>query len=253
MLDNVQKLDDDYFRLSTLTFDQVLKVGKYLIFHCLKPMDCASCADESAAHTVILIICDRVAQMMACLAARLDRIADLMSVCLGTTMERGPHHHTYHHGEQQSQGGVNSAASSHPRIDQYPELAFSPAQPPLATPPPPASLPACTGQTQNMNTLVSLFDGATGNPGMSGDCNKEMFSPDFSAQYSNEELLHMIRELARLQTKNMDKLLVRVLDMPQAQRSQARIGRIRVLRARIEAAAAKMDEGFDTLLRNLDC
>src|SRR5688572_16706609 len=33
-LDVVQKLDDDYFQLRTLAFDHVLKLQKWLIFHC---------------------------------------------------------------------------------------------------------------------------------------------------------------------------------------------------------------------------
>lgn len=243
MLDIVQKLDDDYFRLSTLTFDQCLKVGKYLIFHCVKPMDCASCADESAAHTVVLIICDRVAQMMACLGGRLERTLSKMMTCSDERLVRRDPVAQEKEGDG-SQGG-NSASR---RRDQYPELGLA-----LAQHPPPSPTMEFRPKGYKVNCLVSLFDGATGQPGMSHECNTNMFSPDFQAQYSNEELLHMIRELARIQAKNMDKLLARVGDMPQAQRSQARMGRIRVLRARIEEAAEKMDEGFGTLLRNLDC
>lgn len=62
----------------------------------------------------------------------------------------------------------------------------------------------------------------------------------------------MIRELARIQAKNMDRLLGRVEAMPQARGSAARMGRITVLRERMDEAAREVDAGFEHILKNLE-
>ena len=67
----VQSLDDDEFRLRSLCFDEALKLQKWIIFHCLQPLTCQSCATSASAHTVVLIICERLTELFTCLSRRL--------------------------------------------------------------------------------------------------------------------------------------------------------------------------------------
>lgn len=74
-MDVVQKLDDDFFHLRLLPFDEVLHVQKWLMFTCCQPLDCENCAEKSTIHSTLLIICDRISQIFACLCGRLNKIS----------------------------------------------------------------------------------------------------------------------------------------------------------------------------------
>ncbi|KAF7557686.1 hypothetical protein G7046_g5979 [Stylonectria norvegica] len=69
----VERLDNDDFQLKTLSFDQVLKVQKWLTFNCLQPLGCANCSNKPAVHSIILIIFERVMRMFQCLSRRLKQ------------------------------------------------------------------------------------------------------------------------------------------------------------------------------------
>lgn len=69
----VQQLDDDEFKLTRLSLDQALQLHKWLIFQCCKPLDCTRCTNLLAAHTVILVVCDRLSEMFECIHKRIRR------------------------------------------------------------------------------------------------------------------------------------------------------------------------------------
>ncbi|KFA55390.1 hypothetical protein S40293_10986 [Stachybotrys chartarum IBT 40293] len=181
--DIIQKLDDDEFQLTSLAFDHVLKLQKYLIFHCCKLLDCPACVDNLGASTVTLVICERVTNMFECLCKRIEPGGVAAATLLGLEKD-----HKY---------CVHATAS-------------------------------------NMNFTSIL----------KGPCNPQMFSPEFSAEYSLEEQMHMIRALAKVQAKTFNQFLVRLAEQKQSQRSQARLARIRYLKERSEEAAVLIDEFF---------
>lgn len=228
-LDLVQKLDDDAFRLGTLTFDQTLKVYKLLITQCLRSLDCARCADEAAAHTVVLILCDGAAQMMWGLSGRLERL---------TASRRTS-------GVRRSNPGISSSSSNVASV---------------ASPAASDTFVARLGMGSNHdgerwrplqlpgsnNSLDS--SGGGGESGLYTECYNAIFSHEIQAQYSDEELFHIIRELAWIQVRNMYRLLKRVESMPQVKRVPARVGKIQALRQKMGETTARMDQWFEAML-----
>jgi hypothetical protein len=208
MLEIVQKLDDDEFKLRTLGFDEVLKLQKFMIFHCCKPLDCANCMDLPSTSTVILIICERITEMFRCLSRRIKR--------------------------QLPDGGELDAPNN--KSDE-PGFLFH--------------HPLSNGQALDEASPIRLFDGLSSEASIRVPCNPDMFSPEFKAQYSYEEQLHMIRVLAKIQVRNANQLLLRISEMHQSQRSQARFGKILDLINRLQQAAESIDRTFQILLQNL--
>jgi hypothetical protein len=189
LLDIMQKLDDDEYKLTTLGFDHVLKLQKFLIFHCFKPVDCVSCRDSPTVSSMTLIICERIANMYDCLATRI------------------------------TPGGV--------------------------------SFNKLSGEYEPTDKLIEPSGPKRFRHGiLQGPCNPELFSPEFRAEYSVEEQLHMIRVLAKVQTKNTRQFLARFAELKQSQRSQARLAKVEMLDERISDAAASIDKAFDAMLQH---
>ncbi|CAG9939830.1 unnamed protein product [Clonostachys rosea f. rosea IK726] len=211
----VQKLDDDEYKLRTLAFDQVLKLQKFLLFHCLAPLDCKSCNSLAKAHTVVLIICERVTEMFLCLGRRVANTRP--HLVEGDKLEANP---------------------CYP-IDTVNGPAFFSFKKKMMVPDSPGN---------SSHTL----EGDVGRDGVVVVCNPEMFSPDFREQYSTEEQFHMIRVLAKIQMKNFNQLLMRIGKMPQSTRSEARMDKIHALTNRLEEATAVMEEGFDAIMESMD-
>ncbi|KAH6877089.1 hypothetical protein B0T10DRAFT_193637 [Thelonectria olida] len=208
MLEIVQKLDDDEFKLKSLGFDEVLKLQKFMIFHCCKPLDCTNCMNLPSSSTVILIICERITEMFRCLSRRIKR-------------------------QLPDRGGPNALN------DKFEEPGFT------------FHHPLSNGQALDEAEPIRLFDGFSSEPSIRTPCNPDMFSPEFKAQYSYEEQLHMIRVLAKIQVRNANQLLLRIGEMHQSQRSQARFGKILDLVNRLQQAAESIDNTFQILLQNL--
>jgi hypothetical protein len=209
-------LDDDEFHLRTLSFDQVFKLQKYLIFHCLAPLDCKSCSDSPRTHTVVLIITGRVVEMFACLSRRLKNTQPKFIVDGPRADDLREH--------------SSSIGEARPSFFRFKE---------------PPNVPPGWGPT-------NIFDGETGEPGVAVVCNPDMFSPDFREQYSTEEQFHMIKVLAKIQIRNLNQLLVRVGAMPQSQRSQARMGKIEEQKKRLQEAAEIMEASFEAILKEIE-
>ncbi|KAK7431626.1 hypothetical protein QQZ08_001844 [Neonectria magnoliae] len=206
-LDVVQKLDDDYFQLRTLAFDHVLKLQKWLIFNCCKPLDCNKCTNLLQTYTIILIICDRVAEMFKCLSRRIK----------------------LPHINPDSGGSAVTGA------------------PDMTSPSSASTMPSDEAFLSDISA-AQLFDSLSGDAGIKTRCNAEMFSPEFRAQYSYDEQLHMIRVLAKIQVRNFNQLLMRIGEMPQSQHNQARFGKIRSLIKRLQESGDSMDESFRVML-----
>ncbi|KAI9163872.1 hypothetical protein HJFPF1_05500 [Paramyrothecium foliicola] len=211
LLDIVQKLDDDEFNVRSLTFDQVLKLQKYLLFQCLQPMSCRNCSHIPRVHTLILVICDRVTWMFQCLSRRLSNI----------------------------QPAPILAASSH-------EAQASAEGSPASF----FSFKTMPTDSSDWNTS-QIFDRDSGRPSIAVVCNAELFSDSFRDQYSAEEQFLMIQALARIQIRNFKQLLNRVHEMPQSQRSQARLGRIQALNDRLAGSATVMEESFQSVIQDM--
>ncbi|KAH7163355.1 hypothetical protein B0J13DRAFT_35319 [Dactylonectria estremocensis] len=211
-LDIVQKLDDDAFQLRTLAFDHVLKLQKWLLFHCCKPLDCDKCTSLLQTSTIILVICGRVANMFECLSRRIQP-PPFSPDCPA---------------EEGELGSITTPGIA-------PFLPFA--------------RPARRKTTLDTSNS-ELFD-ISGEAAIQTPCNPEMFSAEFRAQYSYDEQLHMIRVLAKIQVRNFNQLLVRISESQQTQNSQARFGRIMSFIRRLQEAGASIDESFQIMLQSL--
>lgn len=235
-LDLVQKLDDNHFRLDTLTFDHVLQVHKLLVSQCVRPLDCPRCADEAAAHTAVLLLCDRGTQMMAGLAGRPERSTTQTNSAARGVAPLGPslaskYHFAQFSGAQPSRTFPGRAGSGSESASDDERRQFFQRWAPTAD---------------------QLSDSSTGGETDLGAGSDGVFSPEFRAQFSDEELFHMIRELAWIQIRNMRRLLDRVEGMAQAKRGPTRAEKIQMLRQKMEEAAGRLDEWFDEMLVKLE-
>jgi hypothetical protein len=78
-----------------------------------------------------------------------------------------------------------------------------------------------------------------------------MFSDGFRNQYSDEEQVHMIRVLLRLQSRNFHKLLLRVERTNQVAASQARRAKVESMMARLARASADIENAWRAVFRGL--
>jgi hypothetical protein len=209
----VQQLDDDEFHITTMSLDQVLQLMKWLVFQCCKPLDCHRCLDLASIHTVRLILCDRLTEMFECIHLRIKRASAMLSAQLSDAST------------------APSAASSSPDSLSAPSL------PSLhsAAPQPPA---AAVGSGP---PAAQLFCGTSGRAANTAACNPMMFSDDFRNQYSDEEQVHVIRVLIRLQIRNFQKLLLRLERTSQVAASHARQSKVKSMMARLAKASADID------------
>ncbi|KAG8626071.1 hypothetical protein KVT40_006472 [Elsinoe batatas] len=69
----VQQLDDDHFKLSSLSLDQVIQLQKWIHKSAGASLVCDSCKDDSKALTVVVIICERLTEMFECIHRRIDQ------------------------------------------------------------------------------------------------------------------------------------------------------------------------------------
>lgn len=201
----VQKLDDDDFQLTKMPLDKVLHLQKWLIFQCCKPLDCFSCVGVPAVHTVLLIVCDRLAEMFECIHKRIKRA--------GASMSRRK--------DPNDPSDPSDLSDSH-----------------SADPPGVAA-----------ETSAQLFCSSSGLAVNSTSCNPMMFSDEFCDQYTDEEQMHMIRALLKLQIKYFYQLLSRIDGISQGQGNQARRSKIKSITGRLTKAAAAIDGGMRMVLQ----
>ncbi|KZL74866.1 hypothetical protein CI238_07484, partial [Colletotrichum incanum] len=97
----------------------------------------------------------------------------------------------------------------------------------------------------------NLFDASTGNVAGQMDCNPNLFPPEFQRGYSDEEQVHMIRVLLKLQMRNFRSLLVRVHDANQASGREARKSKVKSLTARLSAAEVGIENSLRDTLKHI--
>ncbi|KAF2219366.1 hypothetical protein BDZ85DRAFT_45698 [Elsinoe ampelina] len=69
----VQQLDDDHFKLSSLSLDQVIQLQKWIQKSAGASLKCESCKDDSKVLTVVVIVCERLTEMFECIHRRIDQ------------------------------------------------------------------------------------------------------------------------------------------------------------------------------------
>ncbi|KAL2201519.1 hypothetical protein P885DRAFT_26501 [Corynascus similis CBS 632.67] len=215
----VQQLDDDEFHITTMSLDQVLHLQKWLVFQCCKPLDCPKCLDLPTIHTVRLILCDRLTEMFECIHLRVKRAGAILASA-GSDVSSNP----------------SSASSSSQSPDSLRPVRPSPTNAAAVGSGP---LPA------------QLFCGSSGRAANTAACNPLMFSDDFRNQYSDEEQVHMIRVLLRLQIRNFRKLLLRLERTCQGAANQARQSKVESMMVRLSKASADIEGALRVIFHAL--
>ena len=215
----VQQLDDDEFHITTMSLDQVLQLQKWLVFQSCKPLDCPNCLDLPTLHTVRLILCDRLTEMFECIHLRIKRAG---TIILSQTSSQS--------------SGPSIASTPSPSLDSsYSAAHMQPSTAAIGSGPLPAQ----------------LFCGSSGRAANTAACNPLMFSDDFRAQYSDEEQVHMIRVLLRLQMRNFKKLLLRVEQTSQVVASTARQAKVKSMMVRLAKAAVDIEGALRVVFQGL--
>jgi hypothetical protein len=196
----VQQLDDDAFNITSLSLDQVLQLQKWIMSQCHKPLDCPNCNLLSTVYTVLVIICDRLAEMFECIHKRIKKSSQRLSG----------------QGVSSDQGSSNESwAPSSSGITERPEQLY------------------CTSS----KGLASK-----------ANCNPVLFSPDFKSMYSEEEQVHMIGVLLKLQMRNFRTLLARVHNASQTGANEARRARVKSIMIRLMKAETDIDNALRVVL-----
>lgn len=185
----VQQLDDDEFHITTLTLDQVLRLQKTIITHCTSAIGCADCKSPSDVQAMLVIICDRLAEMFECIHRRMDKVKRRLASGLPIAMRH------------------------------------------LVVP------------TRNEQPIRDgqLFCNTTGGLANKADCNPGLFLPGLEALYSEQEQVHLIEVLLRLQMENFETLLHRIIQTRQATVSQARRSKLHNILDRLSKARADIE------------
>jgi hypothetical protein len=213
ILSIVQKLDDDEFHLRSLSVDQVLKLQKWMVFQCLAPLQCQRCGHDPRTQCTILVICERMVEMFQCLSTRLTRLQQGFDIYV-------------------QRNGIGAF-----EILQLPEF-LSDSSTPLDAPPP-------GDHDQAHDITARLYDGVTGEAGVSVVCTIHLFSEDFRAQYSGDEQCRMIGVLLRMQIDNCARLLQRLGSLSASQ--PARSGKIRAMERRLRDLEKTTEESLEAI------
>ncbi|OTA99733.1 hypothetical protein M426DRAFT_252350 [Hypoxylon sp. CI-4A] len=102
-----------------------------------------------------------------------------------------------------------------------------------------------------VDTRAQLFCNSSGIAASSSMCNNQLFSAEFRAQYSDEEQVHMIRVLLKLQIRNFRNLLSRIDSVNQITGSSARRSKIRALVGRLGKSNTDIEVALQAVLRTI--
>ncbi|KAF4547723.1 Hypothetical protein D9617_37g012490 [Elsinoe fawcettii] len=69
----IQQLDDDHYRLASLSLDQVIQLQKWIHKTSEACLTCETCKHDPKALTVTVIICERLMDMFECIHRRIDQ------------------------------------------------------------------------------------------------------------------------------------------------------------------------------------
>ncbi|KAI9372482.1 hypothetical protein BJX61DRAFT_507031 [Aspergillus egyptiacus] len=194
----VQQLDDDDFRITTLSLGQVLQLQKWIIAQCLKPLDCVNCKLLPTVHTLLVISCDRLTEMFECIHKRIKKANQRISGL--------------------SDSSDQSSASS-------------------------------SDSVRSPGRLGELYCTSSRDAASKAKCNPELFASDFQSMYSNEEQVHIISVLLKLQVRNFRALLMRVGNASQITGSEARTAKVKSILIRLSRAASDIDGSLRAVLQ----
>lgn len=232
----VQQFDDDDFGLKSLTLDEVMKLQKWILFQCCQPLDCVNCQVLPAIHTILLIICDRLAEVFECIHKRIKRANQQHTP--GNEHSNSAGFTTGVAGEQCATGvGGNIAGSGPSPASQAGGSRMVP------------DVGAGLGNSQERPSFGNLFCASTGIQASKSDCNPNLFPPEFQRGYSDEEQVHMIRVLLKLQMRNFRGLLLRLDSSVSRMGNHANEARRSKVKSLIERLALA-EAGIDMALRN---
>ncbi|KAK6079476.1 hypothetical protein SCUP234_05645 [Seiridium cupressi] len=195
----IQQLDDDHFRITTLTLGEVVQLRKRLIAQCDKSIRCLACNETGTIHSLVIIICDRLTEMFECTHKRVRRV-----------------HHIITQNDKDK-----SSLETMDSVDLEDEL---------------------RGQ---------LFCSATGQMAGRAPCNLKLFQSGPQNSFSNEEQLHMIEALLKLQTASFQNLLINLENSGQAVGNTARQSKVNSLITRLDRAARNTSEELQHISRVL--
>ncbi|KAK3390655.1 hypothetical protein B0H63DRAFT_519863 [Podospora didyma] len=216
----IQQFADDRFHLTSLSLDQVLQIKKWVVFQCCAPLDCSRCICPNSVHTMLLIICDRLTEMFECIHKRIKRSTSAMT---GLPL-----------------GDLSIQPATTPSTDS---LARSPV--PVLT-----STPFFSSADDGLPPRPpQIFCANSKGPAYLASCSSRLFSDEFRSQYSDEEQVHIIRVLLKLQVRNFRQLLVRVERSTQTQESLARKYTVESMMGRIAKSSADIDEAMHQVLQ----
>lgn len=205
----VQQLDDDDFRITTLTLDQVLQLQKRFMSQCSSTLDCPNCISTSSVHTVLIIICDRLTEMFECIHRRMQKLSQRVST--RPTSSR-------------SSKSSSIPLSGGTAVITEQSLAIV--------------------EEQSAQLFCSTYGGRAG----SADCNPGLFLPEMQAMYSDQEQVHLIKVLIGLHIDNFQELLDRVYRTSQIGASQARCSKINSMMRRLSKAKYNVDSALQAVL-----
>src|SRR5687768_9167830 len=75
----LSNIEEDQFKLTQLSLDQVVQLQKWLMYQCCTALECPQCHGERSVHTILVLICERILLMYECSAARIAKAAHIHS------------------------------------------------------------------------------------------------------------------------------------------------------------------------------
>jgi hypothetical protein len=206
----VQQLENDEFRLITMPMDGVMQLVRWVVSECRAAVQCRNCTALPTARTMVVIICDRVAEMFQCLHRRIRRVNERLSAQAMADMPLA--------------GFWSALAPKDPNADD------------TTRPPSPDS------------AAPQLFCSITEADAGKAMCNPLLFADHVHGTYSDEEQVHMISSLLRLQMNNVNDLLNKLAGVALAAGSHAHAAKVKSMQARMTQSGADIDTAFGATL-----
>jgi hypothetical protein len=212
----VQQLESDEFHLTTLPMDEVIQLKRWLVTECRTAIQCSACNSLATARTMVLIICDRLSEMFECIHRRIQRVNQRIS---------------------------NEAMAALPSGGFYAALTPDSTDDGTNTSSPPQQ------QERRQNSTPQLFCSITEGASGKAPCNPMLFQAHLHSTYSDEQQIHMISALLRLQVDDMKDLLDRLQGAAQISANPANVAKVKSFQVRVAQAADDIEAALASSLR----
>lgn len=200
-----------------------------------------------ATHTILLIICDRLAEVFECMHKRINRANQQLTPASSSKHGSGVEFSAGGAAEKATGMGVGEGIAGRSRRLSPGTNRHSTSQ---HTPDGPVPASRDNGPGLDQPTFGNLFCASTGIPASESVCSPNLFAPEFQQGYSDEEQVHMIRVLLKLQMRNFRSLLLRldgnVSHLSLNHSNEARKSKVKSLVERLALA----EVGIDNALRS---